>query len=157
SDMFHKVDLNRPMSALRARSLGIVEDSPLGVMVDKFANFMTVPTRALGASDEFFKTIHYRQSIHGHAYSQAASHGLTWQASKEFSEQIMKHTPLKSMKKAAEEARYHTYTKAMGTTTQKLADFVDGLEVAGVKPLRFILPFMRTPATIVKDTIERTP
>jgi hypothetical protein len=111
-----------------------------------------IPSRALLAEDEFFKTLNRLAEINARAVRLALNEGLRGQALSQRIAEI-KANPPPSLKKAADEwALYQTFQNHMGpigTMVMRLRDSVPGLYL--------LMPFIRTPANLIKYAAERTP
>ncbi|MCH8313799.1 MAG: hypothetical protein IID17_12535, partial [Nitrospinae bacterium] len=115
------------------------------------------PLTLLEASDAFFKMANYASELEGLATREASKSGLKGRALREEISRIMEN-PTKEMDKAAwQTARKNTFTNQLG------GSWLDVLGRGGQAlnrhlPLfRFLFPFIRTPANIVKFSMERTP
>lgn len=118
------------------------------------------PGSALTAGDELFKTIAYRQELNALALRtakrEAREAGLKGMAkaeavSKRYAELLAK--PAEDIHLAAvNQARVRTFTQPLGEVGRKLQG------VLGQVPmLRFIVPFFRTPANLLKDAVGHSP
>jgi hypothetical protein len=111
-----------------------------------------IPTRALLAEDEFFKTLNYRAEINTRAVRLAINEGLKGRA---FRDRVaeLKAKPTPSMQAGAHEyALYQTFQNQLGPIgriVMRLRDTIPGMYL--------ILPFIRTPANLIKYGAERTP
>lgn len=131
-------------------------DSFFGKAIDGIGAIANVPTRALAAEDEFFKTMGYRASLHQQAYRQAQdeiSHGKLDPANAKQRMADILENPIEDMRlDATAEAAYRTFTTEPGKFVRKLNT------IRGEYPsLRFVLPFINTPANIFKFVAERGP
>lgn len=145
------------LGATRNRTFNKVMNQPLiATGIDKLGALVTIPGRALGAGDEFFKTINYRMEVHAQAARQAAD---------EVSTGAIKPTEMKSRMadliadpaesvrlQAREMAQYGTFTNDAGRYARAITDFKHKAPV-----LRFIVPFVNTPANILRFATERSP
>ena len=140
-----------------------------------------IPFRFLGAEDQFFKGIGYRQSVNGLAYREANKLGLTGRKKAQFindvkdadlsilqnrrrlainegqqekAAEIAKQidTIDKVRQAARDSARYQTFTNTAGPIAQGIKNFV-----SRYPEFRFIVPFINTPANIITFALERTP
>jgi len=140
-----------------------------------------MPFRFLGAEDQFFKGIGYRQELNALAMRKALQENLRGrklaarineirnadlaglntkriQALNEGQETLAKQIQkqiddIASVRQAATDgARYQTFTNTAGP----IADVFKGL-VQKYPAARFIVPFINTPANIITFAIERTP
>lgn len=145
-----------PGRAVSAAAFGRRKDDWLAKTVDLIGAGINLPGTALVASDELFKTINYRASIRQLAVRQAVDDV----ASGQFPEFALKErvaflieNPTNEMRiSSVDDARYYTFT-------QKAGEVASGFKrVRQAVPLmQFLLPFINTPANIMKFTFERTP
>lgn len=159
-----------PTEALNIPALGKIEHAPsissdafglsssgwLGRAVDLGGETIRTPGKALGASDEFFKTIGYRMELNAQAVRQAAGEVNAGQLAadgfKQRVAEIIAHPPQNLRLAAADAALYQTFTNApgnFGKTLSKLTTMYPALKV--------IMPFTKTPSNILSFTFERTP
>lgn len=151
---FNKSDLPK-MHSISAEAFAMSKETGLGRAVDFLGNATRVPTRLLGAEDEFFKTIGYRMELHAQAMRQAISEGHRgYDLGKRMAE-IITNPPEHIMINAADAALYNTFTSevgAFGRAVMNLRNIDHPLN-----PLVFVLPFVRTPVNIARYAFERTP
>ena len=128
----------------------------LGRAVDMLGMVVRTPGRALQAEDEFFKTIGYRMELYAQAHRQALSEvssgAIEEQGLSQRIAEIAANPPENIRMAAVDSATYQTFTNAPG----KLAQSLQGL-TSHYPALKLIMPFVRTPANILKFTFERTP
>lgn len=151
-----KIDLPRAR-AISSEAWDQAKDSPLGRSLDVLGALATVPGRALGAEDEFFKTLGYRMELNALAVrraNQEASSGVIQpdQVKARIAD-ILSDPPADIRLDAIDQATYQTFTNAPGNLTKAITRGVNAVPLAG----RLILPFVRTPSNILKYTFERTP
>lgn len=128
--------------------------------------FLGVPSRALGAADEFFKQLNYRANVYAKLTGEAASNPSlagNAQAMAEFVENGM----VTAFDKAGRGTREDALRLAQEATwTQPLRDdayFNGGLGQAALNmvnsypPLRLVMPFIRTPTNLIRDFVAHTP
>lgn len=118
----------------------------------KTGEIIRIPTRALTAADEFFKAIIYRSEIQRQAYRLAAKDGLSKEARLARMAELIDSPTSEMMAAAKYESQYRTFNKPLGhfgNAIMGLRDKAPGL--------RYIVPFIRTPANIFKFALERTP
>jgi len=108
------------------------------------------PTRALTAADEFWKSINRRAALNAGAFRRAyAGAGTAEQKAQRYADLV--NNPDKALRDYSDnEARYYTFQAELGEFG-KLAQ-----RASNVGPLKFILPFVRTPANIIKFAGERS-
>lgn len=126
----------------------------------KLGKVIRTPGQALLASDEFFKHIAYNASINSQAYKRARDTGLSGKKLMEQYAQLKMEPTDQMMGAAIKEADMRTFTNPLGKFGNKImqlrSDFVvDGKRI--VNPMKYILPFIKTPTNIAKYAIERTP
>jgi hypothetical protein len=122
--------------------------------VDLLGEGVRLPGRFLTAEDDFFKAIGYRMELQALAYRKGVSEGLSGDdLSKRIREIVsdpQKNAPEVHLA-AIDAAKYQTYTndlEAGGRGIQTAANKIPGLKL--------IIPFIRTPANILKFAVERT-
>jgi len=134
----------------------IVNGSVTARAIDAIGTIISIPGRALGAEDEFFKTGNYRMEVHAQALrtaSQEVEAGVIPRS--QFKERLAELTdnPPESVRIAAADfAAYNTFTRDPGEIVKRI------MSMKGKVPFaRYIVPFINTPANILKFTFERTP
>ncbi|MEX0306024.1 MAG: hypothetical protein AB3N12_01445 [Ruegeria sp.] len=140
SETFNQV-MNRPLIASGINALGSV---------------FTTPGRALGAGDEFFKTINYRMEVHAHAARLANSELRAGKIGpddvKRRLAEIAEDPPDSVITQAREFAQYNTFTNDPGRYAKAITSFKHKAPI-----LRFVMPFVNTPANILRFLTERSP
>lgn len=125
-----------------------------GWAADKLAG---VPYRALGAEDAFFATLNYEGELRTLARQQALAEKKLGQlpADTKLSqriEQLVQDPTSAMIESAGEHARTQTFNNRAGTFAQAI------MSAKAKQPwLNLIVPFVRTPANIVKFGLKRTP
>lgn len=148
--------------AIRSES----ENPVVNLMVNGLGELIRIPGRALMAGDEFFKQMNYRANLYARLSREAsdmvkAGKLSQGQAQKFVTDRMTtafdKHGGARS-KLDLEYAREATFTQALRTDSP-LGSFARGVQNATNKypPLKLILPFVRTPANILKAGLQRTP
>ena len=139
---------------LPARNLSAEVEASFGA--GRFGHFVgatvNAPGRLLMAEDEFFKTIGYRMEVRAQAVRQATGEGLEGDALRGRIAELVADPPENIRLSAADAALYNTFTNSLGRPGQlalKLRESVWGGWLA--------VPFLRTPANIVRYSFERTP
>jgi hypothetical protein len=120
-------------------------------------NIINIPSRALNATDEFFKQINYRAKVRGLAVSEAKARNL---AGKEFDDYIASYfrnsfdeTGLRGTNlEALRYAKELTYTSDLQGFAKGFQDWVNQYPV-----LRQAFPFIRTPFNLAKAVADGTP
>lgn len=143
--------------AFTSEAFGISSSGWLGRAVDALGhNVVRLPGRFLQAEDEFFKTIGFRMELHAQALRTATqevhSGAIRSDQLKARIADILANPPENVRIAAVDQALYQTFTNAPGKLAQKIQR-----GVAEYPVFRILLPFVRTPANILKFTFERTP
>ena len=132
--------------------LGITNSgNTYGAFGEAIKGIVSVPTRALMASDDAFKLLNYRASITKQALEHVDRIGLVG-ANREAQLTWLIRNPTSSMK---DEASLYAHNR---TFTDNLEGWVGDMESAVRKsPAKYVLPFMRTNINIIKYNLERSP
>jgi hypothetical protein len=141
----------RGMNAASAQTFA---ETPLGRAVDFIGEVNGVPGRLLGAGDEFFKTIGYRGELHAQSLRQATQEGKTGADLFQRMMEIANNPPEHIKMAAADAALYSTFTNKPGEWAQSLMNLRSS---GSLNPTFAVMPFVRTPANILRYTFERTP
>lgn len=144
------MDTPRPR-AISAEAFGLGDDA-LGRTVDVLGEINRVPSRLLGAEDEFFKAIGYRMELHAQALRQARSENLAGYELRERVSALIANPPEHIRMAAADQALYQTYTQHAGAVGEALMATREAIPGAFV-----VLPFVKTPVNIFRYSLERTP
>lgn len=151
-----KIDLP-PTPAISSENWGLARDTAFGKTVDVIGQVVRMPGRALMAEDEFFKTIGYRSELHAQAYREAtreaAAGRITHDRIGVRIAEILENPPDNLKIAAVDHAAYSTFTNAPGRFAQ------GWLRLSrDVPALRFLTPFIKTPANIFNYTVaQRSP
>jgi hypothetical protein len=147
----NKVDL--PMQrSVSAEAFNIGSETGLGRAVDFLGEAARIPSRFLGAEDEFYKTIGYRMELNAQALRQATAEGAKGDALAKRMRELVLDPPENLRIASADAALYNTFTNAPGAIGQAFMNLRER-----VPAITFILPFVRTPVNIARYTFERTP
>lgn len=157
--------------AISSQGLGV--SGTFGTMVDLLGTAVRLPTRMLATSDEFFKQIAYRSRVYADAWADAAAKAeakgidLDKSAADTIARKAVqeafdpdtgsafRETNMKPInREALQSARETVFGEdlAQGSFMQKLQ-----MAAASHPWLRVVVPFVRTPANIVKFVGHRTP
>lgn len=145
-----KIDV--PQRAISSEAYGIASGTPLGHTVDFIGNAFRIPGRALGAEDEFFKSIGYRMELQAQAYRQGSQEGLTGPELTSRIADIVANPPENIRLAAADQALYQTFNNQPGAWGKAIMD-----ARGKIPPLALVLPFVRTPINILRYGLERGP
>jgi endonuclease YncB( thermonuclease family) len=143
----HAFKTGEPMDAVSK-----VEATNYHAIPGKVGEVIRLPTRALTASDEFFKAVNRRAATNAMAYRRAMQNGGTAdEVAARFAE--LRAEPDEPLRKFADEqARYLTFQKPLGKGGRAIQTWVNEVPL-----LKLITPFIRTPINIIKFAGERSP
>ena len=110
------------------------------------------PTRALGAMDEFFSAINYRASLNGNAQRMARSEGLKGEALANRIADLVNDPPPNLMTQSTKMAEELVFRGDPGETARALAYLRQ--KVPGG---RYVIPFLNTPANLLKYGVKNSP
>ena len=131
----------------------IKEGSATAKSVDFFGDWVIrLPSRFLGAEDEFFKTVGYRMELNALAYRQASKEGLEGEDFVARVANLIENPTEEIHLGATNASRYQTFTNDLGRSGKDAQKFINNFP-----PAKIILPFVRTPTNIIKYTAHRTP
>lgn len=124
-----------------------------------YRNIVGLPTRALGAADEYFKTLRYRAYVQGQAATKANQAGLKGEEFTRYVQEQMEKaidpaTGQALDAKALQEAQVATFQQELlkgtaGSTIQQVR--------ARHPMLTFVLPFVKTPINVLRYSVKMTP
>lgn len=124
-----------------------------------YRNLIGLPTRTLGAVDEFFKTLRYRAVVQAEAAVEAAERGLTGKdyhafVARRLEDAIDPATGRALDERALREAQVTTFQ-------QELLPQTFGATVQQVRSrhplLHLVLPFVKTPINVLRYGVKMTP
>jgi hypothetical protein len=160
SDLFGKVE-GRREGAISAKGFGM--DAPEGTVGEVISNAINslgtiarMPTRAIMAEDEFFRYVGKNMQTHALAYRQAVQEGLEGDALARRVTELVDNPPRHFLEDAEAFSRGNTWTTPLdprfGGKLQQLSN-MPGWNI----PMKMALPFIRTPANLLKDAASFTP
>ena len=159
SDLLTKIELNRFQSIPSKTFREGAEKKVFGGVPLPFSGEIVlggkqlrIPGRALQAGDEFFKSVGYRMELNALAMRSGLKKGLSGDDLTKHIAEFIDNPPKNVRIAALDNARYQTFTRELGTAGKSLQ------AIAARHPAaRVIMPFIRTPANIVKFAAERSP
>lgn len=121
--------------------------------------------RSLEAADQFFRSIAVMGELHAQAYTTAVNQGLKGKAFQEFYEEFVTNPPVEVMKSVARQGSRAVFRQEPGKIVSGLTSMKNdfdlklpsGKTVRVFNPLKFVIPFVSTPANIMKSSLEVTP
>jgi hypothetical protein len=148
-----KIDLPHT-HAISAENWGLAKEGAFGRFVDLLGNVVRLPGRLLVAEDEFFKSIGYRAELNALAYRTATREAAAGRISKDQVRErmagILENPPDNIHIGAVDHALYTTFTNAPGNFAKAWLDITRKFP-----SLRFITPFVKTPANIFNYAVAQ--
>lgn len=129
-----------------------LETANLPAIKGKIGEAVRLPSKMLVAEDEFAKGVIYEMELSAQAYRAAKAAGLKGKA---FINRIaeLKISPTESMMKAIDkESLYRTFQNDPGKAIKALMNLREEVPL-----MRYIVPFIKTPANITARALERSP
>lgn len=129
-----------------------LETSNIPAIKGKIGEIIRTPSKMLVAEDEFAKGVIYEAELSAQAYRVAKSEGLKGKA---FATRIaeLKTNPTPAMESAIhEESLYRTFQNDPGKAINSLIQLREHVPL-----MRYIVPFIKTPANVTARAIERSP
>ena len=128
----------------------------LGGVVRGLDTVVGLPTRLLGAEDEFFKAMEFRGGLTRQAFVEANNQlkagTLEPKDVEAFMRQYLENPPPEAEKAAEEWAREMTFQSQLGPFGQHVQGAINAVPL-----LRMIAPFIQTPTNIFKQAAYRSP
>lgn len=118
----------------------------------KVGEAVRIPSRLLEAEDQFFKAMAYRAEINALAHRQATFEGRKGQDFQNRIKELVTNPSQKMQHQAHQAALYQTFQNKLGPKGQWVMNLREAIPGAWL-----VLPFIRTPANILKYAAERTP
>jgi len=144
--------------SITSDNFGLNSESVSGRAIDYLGTVVRLPGRALMAEDEFFKAIAFRGELRALAsreYGRILSEGGDKNAATRAYDMVMRGEGTAgeaAMTAASKQARVITFTDNLGATGQSIQMLANSHPIA-----KLIMPFVRTPVNIAKETLKRTP
>jgi hypothetical protein len=143
---------------------GVADIAHNAWMSASYRNLTGLPTRALGAADEFFKTMRYRAVIQARASVAAADRGLTGVNAERFIQKSMDEAMDPETGRAVDaaairESQTVSFQQDLNYETTIGGSFGRSLQSArkSSPALAIILPFVKTPVNVIRYGIKLTP
>lgn len=125
---------------------------PFAYAMDYYGKIVGTAGRALGAVDEYSKTVLYKSQIDALSMREGIEKGLKGAELTDYVSTLKNAPSDLIVAKSKEFALYGTFNKELGKTGKQFQ------RILNQQPyLKFAVPFVRTPANITKFTFERTP
>lgn len=148
-EMFGKQEV-RP-NPISGGAFGLNPGSTMYRGLDLMGQVVSIPGTFLERGDLFFKSVNYRMELHSLAYREASIEGLEGKAFAEKVADTMMNPPAALVEQANKMALMNTFTNPLGETGRKVQNAIAST------PMRWAIPFVRTPTNIMKYSFARTP
>lgn len=134
---------------------------PEKALKGRVGSALSVPSRALVAGDELFRSMNETMEIYRSATSTAIKEGLKGEAlNARVAELIDNPTPdmLKSARKLGEDLLFQNVSKELRAVGGLRDMFkIDIPKIGTVRPMRFVIPFIQVPLNVAKFGFEASP
>lgn len=148
-EQFGKIDV-RP-DPISGQAFNLRPDSAGYRGLDMVGKLVSIPGTMLEKGDLFFKAVNYRMELHSLAFREASMEGLDGEAFAKRYSDILSNPPTELVDQANKMALVQTFTHPLGETGRKVQNAIAST------PLRWAMPFVRTPTNIMKYMFARTP
>lgn len=118
---------------------------------------INMPSRFLEGADQLMKAINQRAALNAVAHRIAKSEKFPGAAFDERVADLLSNPTLEMLEESNKVAEYRLFRQIPGKFGQTLMNLRESIDIKGFKPLRFLIPFIRTPMNLVKYGLERTP
>lgn len=129
-----------------------VEGQQFKAIGGKLGEVIRLPTRFLTAEDELFKGVARRMELNAQAVRLARKEGLRGEEAKARIANLAADPTDEMFQQALEYGQYLTFQQKLGPFAQKVSSIA-----SENLPLKFLLPFVRTPTNLMKFATERSP
>lgn len=125
-------------------------------------DFINIPTKALSAADQIFRSVNYEMDIWANANRIARQQGKTGEELVQTMADLVANPTGQMMESAKEGAKYRIF-QSDSKSADAVKYFRDNLatldlgKFGKLRPVRFIIPFVQTPINVFKYGLERTP
>ncbi len=154
-DPFHTMH-DKTVHAIHPGNFNLPEGK-LATTIDAIGQYVRMPSRFLGTTDEFFKQMNYRSHLYGELYVRGAEMGLKGDDLAIFIEtsfvQQFDAAGAGLAENSLQYARRATYTQDLEYGLGR------GLQITTnyCPPLKFVMPFIRTSTNLTRDIVDHTP
>ncbi len=132
-----------------------VETQEQNAIPGRLGKVLRTPTRALAAEDELFKAMARRMELHGLAIRKASAEGLRGQAARARAAELIANPTDEMLSQAFDYGRYLTFQRPLSSGHG--VSLAAQMLTSRAPILKLVLPFVRTPANLLKFALERSP
>lgn len=151
-------DKSAPLIGRRFSPLGSIPDIAVrGTTVLPVGSAIRLPTRFLAAGDSFFRSMLYSMEKNGQAYRMATEEGLTGTA---FDARIadLRQNPTPELMESSRSIASDTVFMGRSSEFISALSRLANTNIMGLPLLKFVTPFISTPASIIEQAaLRRTP
>lgn len=148
-EQFGKTEMRA--NPISGAAFGLDPSSAMYKGLDFMGSLIGIPGTMLERGDLFFKSLNYRMELHALAFREASLSGAEGKAFAEKLADTLRNPPRELHEQANKMAMVNTFTNPLGEMGRKVQGAISGT------PLRWPMPFVRTPTNIMKYTFARTP
>lgn len=120
--------------------------------------------RALAAATKLLQVTAFQSEIHAQAVRESLKRGFRGSAAKSVAAGLVQHPTDAMVDAAYKQAQFQTYTEEPDSIARWFMSGRDKIKlpsgvplIGGLKPLRFIIPFVQIPYNLAKDAIRYSP
>lgn len=148
-EQFGKTEMRA--NPISGAAFGLDPNSAMYKGLDFMGSLVGIPGTMLERGDLFFKSLNYRMELHALAFREASLSGAEGKAFADKLADTLRNPPRELHEQANKMAMVNTFTNPLGEMGRKVQGAISGT------PLRWAMPFVRTPTNIMKYTFARTP
>jgi hypothetical protein len=123
----------------------------------KLGRVINAPVNLMEASDSLNYNIALRSELNSLAVRKAKMKGLTGQALVDDVAKTLRDPPAELIEQSSKTAEYRLFRQEPGDFTSSLLNLRESVNIGGFKPLKYFVPFLRTPVNLLKYGLERSP
>ncbi len=125
--------------------------------IDAIGNLQRFSASMLDSADDFQKAVNYRTEVQTLGFRLGTKSGLSGEELGNFMKNFADNPPNYIDSYAKQQAKVLTFTNPLESEFAQNVDKFFKTDILGTQPLRFIIPFTRTPLNMAQFAIDRTP
>ncbi len=123
----------------------------------KFGAILNSPRRMLVMADSIARSMFMSYDMYGRAYTTAKNEKLTGKRFQDRIAGLLASPDIDMLQGAQEYARRGVFQQEGGRFIQGMSKIRTGIDIKGVQPIAFVIPFIETPANIYKVGFRASP
>ena len=123
----------------------------------KTGTAINIPTRLLTAADELFRSVFKSRELYGKATEIAINEGNKGSALNNRIAQLIQEPTEEMLEAASKYGARGVFQTAPDRATKALNNLTTQFSYKGLRPLKFVIPFIQTPSNILKQGLEASP